>query len=50
MQNDQILKQSENELSNVERKIERIKFCIISTFKSQQSRNNLLLFTLDNPV
>ena len=33
-----------------ERKIEKLKFCIIRSFKSQACINNLLLFTLDNPI
>lgn len=31
-----------------EKKIQKMKFCIISNFKSQFCRNNLLLFSLDN--
>lgn len=31
-------------------KIEKMRFCIISNFKSQACRDNLLLFTLDNTI
>ena len=30
------------------KKIQKLRFCIISNFKSQFCRNNLMLFTLDN--
>ena len=50
MLNESLLKQNEIKASETERKIEIIKFCIITSFKSQQSRNNLLMFTLDNPA
>lgn len=30
------------------KKIQKMKFCIISNFKSQFVRNNLLMFALDN--
>ena len=30
------------------KKIHMMKFCIISNFKSQFCRNNLMMFTLDN--
>jgi len=31
-------------------KIEKMRFCIISNFKSQACRDKLLLFTLDNTI
>ena len=36
------------EIENKERKLDKLKFCIISCHKSQMSRNQLLLFTLEN--
>lgn len=36
------------EIENREKYIEKIRFCIISCCKSQISKNNLILFTLDN--
>ena len=50
MQNEPLLKLNETKTNETEKKIERIKFCIIASFKTQQSRNNLLMFTLDNPA
>lgn len=43
----------EQEILNFEREkkeknIEKMKFCIISCYKSQMSRNQLLMFTLEN--
>jgi len=37
-----------SEKNENERKIQKIKFCIISNFKGQVCKNNLILFTLDN--
>ncbi len=31
-----------------EKKIQMLKFCIISNFRTQFWRNNLMMFTLDN--
>lgn len=50
MQNENLLKENSLKSDETERKIERLKFCIITSFKSQRSRNNLLMFTLDNPA
>ena len=36
--------------SEIEKKYEKMKFCILSTFKSQQCINKLFLFTLDNVI
>lgn len=36
------------ETENREKYIEKMRFCIISCYKSQISKNNLMLFTLDN--
>ena len=50
MQNEKLAAKSYEEIKDMERKIERIKFCIINSFKTQTSRNNLLMFALDNAV
>jgi len=31
-----------------EKKVQMLKFCIISNFRSQFSKNNLIMFTLDS--
>lgn len=31
-----------------EKKIQKLRFCIISNFKNQFCKNNLMMFTLDN--
>ena len=46
MNNNLNSKQAETE--NEQLKIQKMKFCIISNFKSQASRRNLWLFTLDS--
>ena len=38
------------ETSEREKNIQKMKFCIISTHKSQLYRNSLLMFTLDNKM
>ncbi len=48
MTNQQILKQEFLlEAEKKEHEIEKMKFCIISCYKSQMSRNRLLMFALD---
>jgi len=37
-------------IEDAKRKTEMMKFCIISSFRTQACRNSLLIFTLDNPV
>ena len=45
----QQLKEFENNVQGTrERDIEKMKFCIISCYKSQLSRTRLLMFTLEN--
>jgi hypothetical protein len=39
---------SHNFSDEAQNKIQMIKFCIISNFKSQVCKNNLMMFTLDN--
>lgn len=36
------------EENDEKKKIQKMRFCIISNFRSQICKNNLLLFTLDN--
>ena len=48
-----ILQNDKNEILNFKREkkekdIEKMKFCIITCYKSQRSRNQLLMFTLEN--
>ena len=50
MQESSLLEKDYLKFDEPERNVEKIKFCIISSFKSQMSRNNLLMFTLDNLV
>ena len=48
MQNSTAAKNQDEISFEIEKKHEKLKFCIISSFKSQQCINNLFVFTLDN--
>ena len=48
MNNQQVLKNDLSfDLEQKQREIEKMKFCIVSCYKSQMSRSRLLMFTLD---